>query len=63
MRYRTIKYVLRQHLKNKVKTKWTWDKGTKEFTCIYSYNPKGLKTYSPKQLLKEIENEIQLQKV
>ena len=55
--YRTIKFILRKHIENKVKTLWTWDKEGNEFSCIFSVNEKGLKEYPPKQLLKEIEND------
>ena len=58
MKYKTIKWVLKQNIKNKVNTLWTWDREEKNFTQIYqNYNDK-LPIYTASQLLDLIEEEI-----
>ena len=52
--YKTIKWVLRQHIKNNNKTLWTYKDN--EFRCIYkNYSPDD-KIYTPQQLLDKINN-------
>ena len=53
--YKTIKWVLKENIKNGVKNLWTWEKGKNEnFTCIYkNYN---LTIYTPVQLLELLED-------
>ena len=55
--YKTIKWVLRGHIKNNINSLCTWNKGKNEnFTCIYkNYNDK-LTIYTPTQLLNEIQD-------
>ena len=56
-KYKSIKWVLRENIKNNVKALWTWQKGKKEnFTCIYKNYSDDLPIYTPSQLLKEIED-------
>jgi len=58
MKYKTIKWVLKQNIKNKVNTLWTWDREEKNFTQIYqNYNDK-LPIYTASQLLELIDQEI-----
>lgn len=58
MKYKTIKSVLKQNIKNKVNTLWTWDREGKNFTQIYqNYNDK-LPIYTATQLLELIDQEI-----
>jgi hypothetical protein len=58
MKYKTIKWVLKQNVKNKVNTLWTWDREEKNFTQIYqNYNDK-LPIYTATQLLELIDQEI-----
>ena len=52
--YKTIKWVLRQHIKNNVDSLWTWEEDN--FTCLFNaYTNKG-RIYTSNQLLKKIEN-------
>ena len=58
MKYKTIKWVLKQNIKNNVNTLWTWDREEKNFTQIYqNYNDK-LPIYTATQLLELIDQEI-----
>lgn len=58
MKYKTIQWVLKQNIKNKVNTLWTWDREEKNFTQIYqNYNDK-LPIYTASQLLDLIKKEI-----
>ncbi|QDP66299.1 MAG: hypothetical protein Unbinned6224contig1000_20 [Prokaryotic dsDNA virus sp.] len=58
MKYKTIKWVLKQNIKNKVNTLWTWDREEKNFTQIYqNYNDK-LPIYTAAQLFDLINHEI-----
>ena len=55
--YKTIRWVLKENIKNNVKALWTWQKGKNEnFTCIYKNYNDDLPIYTPTQLLKEIED-------
>ena len=52
--YKTIKWVLKQHIKNNVESLWTWEDNN--FTCLFKeYTNKG-RIYTSNQLLKKIEN-------
>ena len=56
--YKTIKWVLRENIKNKVNNLWTWTKGkNEEFTCIYKNYSDNLTIYTPVQLLKVLEDD------
>ena len=54
MNFRTIKWVLKNHIKNGVKSLWTWKDNN--FTCIYKNYSETDKIYTPQQLLEELEN-------
>ena len=56
MKYTTIKWLLRNHIKNGVKSLWTWKDNN--FTCIYQNYLETDKIYTPQQLLEELENPI-----
>ena len=56
--YKTIKWVLKENIKNKVNNLWTWTKGkNEEFTCIYKNYNDSLTIYTPNQLLKALEDD------
>tara|TARA_R110002012_G_scaffold288212_3_gene480842 strand:+ start:3311 stop:3502 length:192 start_codon:yes stop_codon:yes gene_type:complete len=61
MKYKTIKSVLKQNIKNKVNTLWTWDREGQNFTQIYQNYNDTLPIYTAFQLLDEIEKEIKTQ--
>ena len=55
--YKTIKYILRNHIKSGVKSLWIWIKNPEEFNCIYESLPpehKDERIYTAKQLLKRL---------
>ena len=53
--YKTIKWVLKSHIKNKVKSLWTWKNDN--FTMIYeNYSGKD-RIYTSHQLLNLLGNE------
>jgi hypothetical protein len=55
--YKSIKWVLKGHIKNNVNSLWTWKQGKNEhFTCIYKNYNDDLPIYTPTQLLKEIQD-------
>tara|TARA_R110001583_G_scaffold59860_6_gene178090 strand:+ start:1627 stop:1812 length:186 start_codon:yes stop_codon:yes gene_type:complete len=55
--YKTIKWVLKENIKNGVKNLWTWEKGKNEnFTCIYKNYSNNLTIYTPLQLLELLED-------
>ncbi len=58
MNYKTIKWVLRKHIKNGVKSLWTWKDNN--FTCIYKNYSGTDKIYTPENLLKKLEDEVQV---
>ena len=52
--YRTIKWVLKNHIKNKVQSLWTWEKDN--FTCLFNeFKDKG-RIYTSQQLLTLLED-------
>ena len=54
--YKSIKSVLRFHIKKNVKSLWTWDKSDGEnFTCIYENYSGDDRIYTSQQLLKLLE--------
>ena len=59
--YKTIKWVLRSHIKNNAPTLWTWENN--DFTCIYKNFDGDKRIYTAQQLLNKIDNEIHLQKM
>ena len=58
MNYKTIKWVLKNHIKNSVKSLWTWKDNN--FTCIYKNYSGTDKIYTPENLLKKLEDEVQV---
>lgn len=58
MKYKTIKWVLKQNIKSKYNTLWTWDRENKNFTQIYQNYNDDLPIYTPSQLLELIDQEI-----
>ena len=48
--YKTIKIVLKGHIKNNVKSLWTWKDDN--FTCIYENYSGDSRIYTSHQLLK-----------
>jgi|TARA_R110001583_G_scaffold50833_1_gene158649 hypothetical protein len=54
--YKSIKSVLRFHIKKNVKSLWTWDRSEDEnFTCIYENYSGDDRIYTSQQLLKLLE--------
>jgi len=47
--YKTIKWVLKGHIKNDVKSLWTWEGDN--FTCIYDNYSGDNRIYTSNQLL------------
>tara|TARA_R100000781_G_scaffold72611_2_gene45387 strand:+ start:677 stop:889 length:213 start_codon:yes stop_codon:yes gene_type:complete len=54
--YKTIKWVLRSHIKNNVKSLWTYEDDN--FTCIYKNYSGDSKIYTPIQMLELIDKLI-----
>lgn len=53
--YKTIKWILKEHIKNKVHSLWTWEKDN--FVCLFNeFKPKE-RIYTSTQLLKLIEDD------
>ena len=48
--YKTIKWVLNTHVKNNVRSLWTWEDDN--FTCIFENYSGDSRIYTPHQLLK-----------
>ena len=53
--YKTIKWVLNNHIKKNVRSLWTWKKDN--FTCIFENYSGDSRIYTPHQLLKILNNE------
>jgi len=53
--YKNIKWVLKHHIKNNVKSLWTWKDDN--FTCIYENYSGEDRIYTSNQLLNILENE------
>jgi hypothetical protein len=54
--YKTIKWILKNHIKNNVKSLWTYEDDN--FTCIYENYSGESRIYTAHQMLKLIENLI-----
>ena len=53
-KYKTIKWVLKEHIKNNVQSLWTWEKDN--FTCLFKeFKDKG-RIYTSTQLLKKLND-------
>ena len=55
MKYNNIKGILKKQIENNVKTFWTFDEDTKEFTQIYKNYTNELQIFTPEQLLRRIK--------
>ena len=55
LNYRTIKWVLKQHIKNGVRSLWTWTDN--EFRCIFENYSGDDRIYTPEQLLRKLDND------
>ena len=53
MTYKTIKWVLKYHIKKNIRSLWTWKNN--EFKCIYKNYTDEARIYTPQQLLNKIE--------
>ena len=51
--YKTIKWILKDHIKKNVKSLWTWQDDN--FTCIYENYAGDDRIYTSNQLLKLLE--------
>ena len=56
MKYTTIRWVLRNHIKNGVNTLWNWNKEEMNFICLFNSFSDKLPIYTAQQLL-DILNE------
>ena len=54
MNYRTIKWVLKKHIQNKIKSLWIWEDDN--FTCIYQNYSESSRIYTAVQLLEILED-------
>lgn len=52
--YKTIKWVLNEHIKNKVQSLWTWEKDN--FTCLFNEFKDKDRIYTSTQLLKILKD-------
>ena len=52
--YKTIKWILRNHIKNNVRSLWTYENDN--FTCIYENYDGDARIYTPHQMLRLIQN-------
>mgnify|MGYP001566063353 CR=1 FL=1 len=63
--YKTIKWILRDQIKKKTNTLWTWELGKtikdENFTCIYQNYNNHLPIYTPQQLLDKIDGKTDIQ--
>ena len=62
MKFNNIKKILRKQVETNVKTLWTFNEETKEFTCIYKSYTDKLPIFTPQQLIDYLD-EIHLQEV
>lgn len=53
MTYKTIKWVLRYHIKTNIRSLWTWKDN--EFKCIYKNYTDDNTIYTPQQLLNKLD--------
>ena len=53
--YKTIKWVLKENIKNKVQSLWTWEKDN--FTCLFNEYKEKERIYTSTQLLKLLEDD------
>jgi len=53
--YKSIKWILNNHIKKNVKSLWTWENDN--FTCIFENYAGDSRIYTPHQLLKILNDE------
>ena len=53
--YKTIKWVLNNHIKKNVRSLWTWENDN--FTCIFELYSGDSRIYTPYQLLKLLQDD------
>ena len=58
--YKTIKWILKDHMKKNVKSLWTYEDDN--FTCIYKNYSVDSRIYTPTQMLDLIDGLIKQQK-
>jgi hypothetical protein len=54
MKYKSIKWILKQQIDRGSLKKWAWIKEPEEFVCVYELIPKVEHLYTPKQLLNKL---------
>ena len=55
MKYKNIKWILRQQIDRGSIRKWAWIKEPEEFVCVYQLIPKDVEhLYTPQQLLNQL---------
>lgn len=54
--FKSIKNVLRSHIKNNLNTIWQWDKDDNNFICVYNEVINTLPIYTSQQLLDVLTN-------
>ena len=55
-KYKTIRWILRNHIDKNVRALWTWKDDN--FTCIYENYSGYDRIYTPQQLLELLEKQI-----
>lgn len=55
--YKSIKWVLNNHIKKNVRSLWTWENDN--FTCIFENYSGDSRIYTPHQLLKLLNNDTE----
>jgi hypothetical protein len=58
--YKTIKWILKEHIKKNVKSLWTYEDDN--FTCIYKNYDVNSRIYTPIQMIDLIEELIEKEK-
>ena len=55
MKYKSIKWILKQQIDRGSIRKWAWIKKPEEFVCVYQLIPKDVEhLYTPQQLLNQL---------
>ncbi len=55
MTYKNIRQILKNQIKNNIKSLWTFDEECMSFTMIYSSYKDDLQIYTPQQLLNRLD--------
>lgn len=55
MTYKNIRQILKNQIKNNIKSLWTFDEEGMSFTMIYSSYKDDLQIYTPQQLLNRLD--------